>query len=148
MSTKRTCIVGVGSWQADDCLGWQAIEQLHGRLPPSFLMRAVKSPVDIIDSLADCKRLWIVDACISQDPPGTIYRCQWPSEQLALLRWSTTHDFSVLATLELANQLGLLPAQVVVWVVTVKCMQFGEIASAEVSQWVSRLIEQIVKECQ
>lgn len=147
MPANHPCILGVGSWQADDCLGWQVIERLHGRLPPVFILRAVKAPIDIIDSLTECNRLWIVDACISQDEPGTIHRCHWPSEQLAMLRWSSSHDLGVPAALQLASQLNLLPAQVVVWAVTVQRVQSGGSTSTEITQWVDRLVAKIVKEC-
>lgn len=113
-----TLIVGIGSDFGEDRLGPIVVERLSRRLLICDVCR-LRSPIDLLDHLANVARLHIVDACCGVGPPGTIARRDWPAADLAAVRFSGTHDFGLVATLQLADRLRMLPPQVTIWAVAV-----------------------------
>jgi hydrogenase maturation protease len=110
-------VVGIGSPAGDDALGWEAVARLEGLLRPARgveLYRA-DSGQRLLDLLDGCGSLLLIDAVRGGGPAGALFRCVWPDARLARLRPGSTHDLGVVAALELAATLGLLPAPVVVF---------------------------------
>jgi len=112
----------------------------------------LRSPLDIGDSLASVERLPIVDACRGMASPGTILRYDWPSVALSAARFCGTHDFGLVAALQLTEQLLGLPPSVTIW-----CIEASDEHEAEpgslgiplsplVASAVDQLIENILLE--
>lgn len=112
--TARTLIAGIGSDFGDDRLGFDVVEHLAGSLP-NCVLKAFRSPLDLLDNLSDFEVLHLVDACRGFDLPGTVLRFDWPSPTLKSVRFGGTHDFDLVSTLRLAESLGLLPRTVKIW---------------------------------
>lgn len=116
----RVRFVGVGSPHGDDRAGWWLAQRLNdvGRPeigPPAVSIASVASPIDLLESLERVERLDVCDAFVGNGPPGRLYRWQWPESEIQHTRFVGSHDISLAATLALAQNLGMLPDEVVVW---------------------------------
>lgn len=112
--TARTLIAGIGSDFGDDRLGFNVVERLTGSLP-SCVLRAFRSPLDLLDHLSDIEALHLVDACRGADLPGKVLRFDWPDAMLKSVQFGGSHDFDLVSTLRLAESLRLLPRTVTIW---------------------------------
>jgi hydrogenase maturation protease len=120
----RTLIVGIGSDFGDDRLGLLVAERLMLELPTSEI-RQLRSPLDLLDCLDDfesspaalspLERLHVIDACRGAGEPGTLFRLDWPVDELASIHFSGTHDFGLWDVLQLAECLQQLPKSVTIW---------------------------------
>ncbi|MGI9427921.1 MAG: hypothetical protein ACR2NM_04645, partial [Bythopirellula sp.] len=103
MSIARTLIVGIGSPHGDDQAGWLVAERLATDLDhDNIAVRKATSPVQLLDWLDSIDRLVVCDACRGLGDVGELRRWLWPSPELADGSWSGTHDFSLIAVLQLA----------------------------------------------
>lgn len=124
---ERTLCIGLGSPHGDDQVGWRIVERLAGKFAePSARTSSVRSAatlvlaasaVEILDRLADCERLVVVDASQGLGEPGQVVRLAWPSRRISHVRGSGTHDVSLADSLALAGTLRMLPRDVSIWCV-------------------------------
>lgn len=112
---KRKLIYGIGSPHGDDQIGWRVIERICSRLPEGWQAKSGNVPMDLLNHLEDISELHIVDACEGEEELGTTHRIAWPAQQLQTKSVSTSHDFSLRMTLDLADSLGILPKNVTIW---------------------------------
>ena len=116
MSFARTLVVGIGSPHGDDQAGWRVVDRLAADLDDeSIAVRRATSPVHLLDWLEHIDRLILCDACRGLGQVGELRRWEWPNSELAEGAWSGTHDLSLTAALQLAERLGRLPQDVVIW---------------------------------
>ncbi|MCA9270557.1 MAG: hydrogenase maturation protease, partial [Planctomycetales bacterium] len=80
---------------------------------------ALRGGADLIDHLPHCRRLWVVDACVGGDPPGTVARWRWPVAVNLPGGRASSHGFGLADALRLAEQMGSLPASVVLLTVDI-----------------------------
>ena len=120
ISPASQLVVTIGSSHGDDRAAWEVGELMKSRSADVNIFRTA-APVDMIDRLDGITQLHIIDACVGDGPVGTLLRCEWrpsvdgPPDFFESLRASGTHDFGVPAVLELADRLGKMPEQCVVW---------------------------------
>ncbi len=107
-------VIGLGSPHGDDCLGWRLVELLAPRWRPGRAL-AVAEPLRLLNALEGMQRLWIVDACQANQPPGSWVRCVWPALPAALHRGTSTHAMPLVDVLHLGQHMGTLPATVIVY---------------------------------
>jgi len=142
-----TVVAGFGSPQGDDQAGWRlaAILQQGERVPARVL--AILEPTQLLEALADCQRLIIVDACHSGNKPGTVTRLCWPDPQITICHSHSTHGFGVADTLRLADRLGRLPPLVEVYGIEIaNCMPASEISpvvSGAVHSLAARILDEL-----
>jgi|CXWL01.1.fsa_nt_gi hydrogenase maturation protease len=147
MKHPRTLLVGLGSPVGDDQLGWLVADLIATSNTLNHLeIRLADSPSDLLDWLEDIDRLVICDACRGLGRVGEVRRWNWPTPELPVLAWSGTHDLSLPAVLMLAQRLGRLPEQVVVWAIEGAASGAAENLSAELSTAVSALVNRIIEE--
>ena len=129
MSLRRW-IVGIGSHQGWDCIGWRVADRLEGRVPAS--VRLAGSPIEIFDVLDDCGELILIDACRTYSSPGLVlvqgkslrlHRWKWPDPSILQTRWSGTHDLGITGVLQMAEHLGMLPDRVELWGIDVAMLE-------------------------
>ena len=116
-------LVGIGSAQGDDQIGWFVAERLRERWSAVVQVRVTSVPLDLLDWITESTELHIVDACDGNKSPGHLHRWDWLKEDDRqadtsaefLLRGTGTHDFDVVSVLELARRLGRLPQSVTIW---------------------------------
>jgi len=142
-------IVGIGSDFGDDQVGIIIAEKLSEQLPTCATLK-LRSPLAVLDHLSNSKQLHIVDACRGGGQPGTITRHDWPIADGTEIRFSGTHDFGLLATLHLAEGMGLLPPKVTIWGIEIEDQDFREGFSQPLTPAVAKgaelLVDQVVNE--
>lgn len=110
-------VIGIGSPAADDQAGWLVIEALQRtdlteRLPCAVRIVALDRPgAQLIHEFEDADVVVLIDATRTGAPPGTIRRID-RAECFEANRSLSGHQLGVASALELANALGLLPADV------------------------------------
>jgi hydrogenase maturation protease len=119
---RRVIVVGVGSPYGDDSLGWEVVRQL--RLNPKIQSLSTQDAVihcadrpgiDLLNIINQSNTALIIDAAVSDFPPGTITRLE-NEEIYGLLENNSTssHDFGVLQTISLGKALNQLPQQIII----------------------------------
>ena len=145
--TSKTLVVGIGSPHGDDQVGWRVIEEIRNApLAEEITLRFANSPVHLLDWLDDCQQLYVCDGCRGLGAAGTLGSWRWPAKELTQVVWSGTHDLSLTAVLQLADQLGCLPRHVEVWAVELNHACSGETISPEVAAVVPHVAEAIRRE--
>jgi hydrogenase maturation protease len=136
-------VIGVGSAHGDDQLGWLVAKDLIRRSPMGYQVRIASTPLELLDWLDECRVLHLVDACEGAGSPGTIYRWDWPCPEIHAGRWSGTHDFNLCGALALAEQLGQLPPQVVIWGIERGNNEVTDLLPESASNWIESAADQI-----
>lgn len=119
-------IVGVGSPHGDDAVGWRIVERLSPHIGRSTRSLTLSEPTQILFHLVGCRRLWIIDACRSGLPQGSVVRMRWPDERLDTCTAGSSHAFGLRNILHLAQTLGTLPEEVVIYAVEIGTAVFPE----------------------
>lgn len=117
---QSNLVVGIGSPHGWDRIGWLVAEELQHRLSTGWQVRLARVPTDLLDWLEHCDRLHLIDACEVPSPTGSLLRLEWPDSRILQSRTQTAHDFDLPQVLQLADRLGQLPKQVVLWAVEVE----------------------------
>jgi hydrogenase maturation protease len=120
LSPPKTLVVGIGSPYGDDQAGWLIAHRISQSIASHPLQTNLevqwsRSPIDLLSWLTNQQRLIICDACQGLDGIGSFRRWSWPTTDLDHLRWSGTHDFSIVTALLLAERLHRLPQDVSIW---------------------------------
>ncbi len=151
-------IVGVGSPYGDDCLGWEVVRQL--RLHPKIQQLSVQDVViqcadrpgiNLLNIINQSNTAVIIDAAVSDYPPGTITRLE--NEDLdTAVKSASSHDFGVLETIALGKALNQLPKRVIVLGITIgqeniEQNEFGQkkivLSTANLNHFINVVIEEL-----
>jgi hydrogenase maturation protease len=136
----RTIVVaGVGSPNGDDQAGWRLVDLLQRRQSVPARLVKVHEATQLIDELAGCTRLIIVDACRGVCRIGAVTRLEWPDARIAKRHSQSTHGVGVCDALQLAEQLGRLPPVVEIFGIEVGECEPGREICREVLQAVAEL---------
>jgi hydrogenase maturation protease len=118
----RTLVVGIGSPHGDDGIGWLAAKRLKSLLPPQAWVVTPRVPLDLLADLQPDGRCIVLDAVDAGSPRGQIFHVEWRANpnQKSFPSFphpvrSSTHDWGLAATLELAAALGRCPETVVLF---------------------------------
>lgn len=122
---RRIIVVGVGSPYGDDSLGWEVVRQL--RLHPKIqrlsaqdvvIQCADRPGIELLNIMNQARAALIIDAAVSDYPPGTITRFE-NADIDTVLQSTSTHDFGVLETIALGRALNKLPERAVILGITI-----------------------------
>lgn len=144
--SRQIQIAGLGSPHGDDQAGWEIVHTLEKRGLSQVMVHLSRTPDDLLNWLDPAYPLVICDACRGAGPVGSVHRWQWPTAELDQVNWSGTHQIALPGVLSLAEELGLLPAQVIIWGVEIAETVPGDVISSEVSAGVERAVESICRE--
>jgi hydrogenase maturation protease len=136
-------VVGVGSPHGNDQLGWLVAKELLQRSLDCCQVRLATTPLELLNWIEDCEVLHIVDALHGSTTVGTIYRWTWPCAEIQCEGWSGTHDFNLPGVLALAEQLEILPKQVLIWGIEVGNNPTDGSQPTESAKWVESAANQI-----
>ena len=147
-STLKSCVVGVGSPHGNDAVGWRVADELRASVSESVEVFQVREPTQLLSLPGNYTRVWIVDACRSSQPPGTISHIAWPNDQIGR-NWALSgHGVNLAEVLELGTTLGRLPDETILYTVDI-----GDAPSAadrefcpEVNAAVKVLVDQLSDE--
>lgn len=135
-------VAGIGSPHGDDAVGFLVTEHIRSAGIRGLRCLLARHPIQLVTALNGCQRLWVIDACCSNQAMGTITRLEWPVEHSAWPTRSSTHAMGLLDALHLAENLGTLPAITLLYGVEV-----GEAPSLrnELSSGLSQSATQVAK---
>jgi hydrogenase maturation protease len=133
LQKTATLIVGLGSPHGDDQAGWLAVDQLRRQEPRCDAeIRHAAVPLDVLDWLDGVQELHLIDACASTAGECDIFRLKWTNGRLhvtlpsgnnesvcsaAAGKNAGTHGIGMIEVLQLADAMGQLPEEVVVWAI-------------------------------
>ena len=124
---RRVIVVGVGSPFGDDNLGWEVVRQLRlnpkiqGLSSQDVVIHCADRPgIDLLNVINQTNTALIIDAAVSDFPPGTITRLE-KDDIDALLKnsYTSSHDFGVLQTIALGKALNQLPKRIIILGITI-----------------------------
>ena len=126
-------ILAVGSPHGDDQAGWRALDLLRLENLPGVEMTALSTPLDLLDHLQGCRALVLLDACrggCRPARPGSVVRLAWPLPP-DRPQSPSSHGFGVVATLALAESLGIaLPIITLLGVEVATCEPAADLSPA------------------
>lgn len=142
-------IVGIGNpYRGDDAAGWAVIDGLKEKT--GSVIKLVKQRGDIaelIDTFAQHKNVYIIDACSSSDPVGTWKRIDVHKQSIVDENPQTsTHGFSLSQAISLAKNLRQLPNKLILYVINGDNYSISEILSPSVAISVECVINAILNE--
>jgi hydrogenase maturation protease len=128
MTPPRTIVLGIGNIERGDDGAGRAVARL--------LRHMLSAPVDIVEQDGEATSLlakldgvataYLIDACVSNAPPGTIHRIDanhaplpQPCSDLS------THGFGLAAAIELGRALGSLPPRTIVYAIEAESFAAG-----------------------
>ena len=149
---KRIRIVGCGACdRGDDEAGLLAAEALRQLVPPKIeVIKNTAGGALLLDWCQEVDILVLIDAALAtaQFPVGASLRIVFPDERhlLATIRIPGTHAFSLADALRLAETLGQLPGEVIMFLLAGDQFQPGTTLSGALRQPLVGLVEQVRRE--
>jgi hydrogenase maturation protease len=138
-------VIGLGSPNGDDQIGWLLANEIARRCGPAITVRTLSSPVDLAYAVEGFSRAVIIDAVRCQHPLNRSCRWQWPSPEIALVRASGTHAIGLVDALQLADELNRLPVDTVIWGIPAQSFSAGSEPSSTLQDAVPYLAEEIIE---
>ena len=149
---KRLRVLGVGSPNGDDAVGWLAVEAFREsqrqRDEAGIETVVLDRPgAALLSHLAGANAVIVVDAVLGNAPPGTVEQLE-AGDLLGGSASVSTHRFGLASALELGRVLDLLPPRLVVLGVHVARPRAGADLSPQVRAAVTRVAERISSLCE
>ncbi len=130
-------VIGLGSYHGDDQAGWLVISRLRERSVPEVRLACLQHPSELLDVIEADRDLVICDACVGNEPTGSIHQWTWEPGQIIQHRHSESdenrihrkdrdlphqhrsgsHNLSLFDVLELGYSLGTFPESVEIWTI-------------------------------
>jgi hydrogenase maturation protease len=129
-------LVGLGSPWGDDRVGWCVADAVARRLrgtrgaAQARVVKLDRPGIGLLDEIAECPRVFLVDAADSGAVAGTLHSI--PLDALSAAPWgapnptpgtllgaASTHGIGVAETLALGRGLGVLPAELRLYLVSI-----------------------------
>lgn len=148
----ETLVIGIGSPQGDDRVGWVVLEQLADRAD----VRAAGDRVSLelldrpgatlIGRWQGAHKVVMIDAVRSGAPPGTLHRIS-ADDIVDDDRLTSSHGFGVAEAIRLAQSLGALPEELVVLGIEAgSAASIGESLSPQIVQALPRFVDAVARE--
>lgn len=141
-------VIGIGNPdRGDDGVGY-AVARRIGDLAGAEISCVSGEPTEIIDLFEGRDSVWLVDACKTGAPAGTLFRVDLSIGPLPEAAGSdaSTHGFGVGMAVELARSLGVLPTCCILHAVEAGQYDHGAGLSPEVAAVVNVLADRIARE--
>jgi hydrogenase maturation protease len=142
-------VLGVGNiLLRDEGVGVRVVEALQRtELPPQVeLFDGGTIGADLLDVIADRRKVIVIDAVLGDFEPGTVLRMT-PADLAPHDRPSASlHDFGVLETLTLARRMNAEPDEVVLIGVKPFRVEYGLELTPEMQRLVPRLVDAVLEE--
>lgn len=140
----RRVVVGVGNdLRGDDAAGWETVRRLSPS-PAVVLHEHGGDAPGLVGLWGPHDDVVVVDAVVSDDPPGTIVEVDALAAPLpADVSWATTHGAGVAEGIELARVLGQLPRSLVLIGISAKRFDLGAPMTPEVEAAVEAVVRKL-----
>lgn len=148
MAVTRPLVIGIGNpFAGDDAAGRLVARRLAETVESVDVAQATGMASEIIALFEGRERVFIIDACHSGCPPGTLHRFDAREGPLAAgLSYLSTHGVGLTAVIELARVLGGLPQSCIIYAIEGECFDLGAEVSSSVLSSIEGLIERITIE--
>ena len=137
-------VIGVGNdLRGDDAAGRETVRRLV--TSPSLLLREHGGDAPGLVSLwGPDDDVTVVDAVVSNEPPGTIVEVDALAGPLpAEVSWATTHGAGVAEGIELARAIGLLPRSLKLIGISARRFDLGAPMTLEVEAAVEEVVRRL-----
>ena len=144
-----TLVLGLGNvLLRDEGVGVRVVQALERViLPPDVeVFDGATAGVDLLDVLADRRKVVVIDAIAGDSPPGTVLRLTPADLAPRHEPGVSLHDFGLLETLALAEQLNAAPKEVVIIGVKPHSVACGLELSPELARTVPQIVELVLAE--
>jgi hydrogenase maturation protease len=144
-------VLGIGNPdRGDDAVGRLIARCLRTRVPADVRIAEHDGEATaLLAELQSARRAWLIDAARSGARPGTIRRIDSSVADLAIPSGTvSSHGSGVAEAIALARALNVLPGQCIVYAVEGANFAAGAPLSAEVTEAMSSVVEQILAELQ
>jgi hydrogenase maturation protease len=142
-------IVGIGNiLLRDEGLGVRVIEAMHGiELPEDTeIIDGGTSGADLIEVIANRAKLIVIDALDAGQKPGTVFQLTMPELMAQESVSISVHELGLIGSVQMAQQLGLAPREIIVYGVQPKDISPGLEMTPEVTEKIPRIIELLLEE--
>jgi hydrogenase maturation protease len=139
-------VAGVGGRYGDDQAGRRLVAQFARRAIAPARLIAAGDGAQLLDELAGCETLIIVEACRGGSVIGAISRLEWPDSRIRQYHNHTRHGIDLCNTLQIAERLGRLPPKVVIFGIDIGSEPGTDAMSPEVAEALTELEEIILAE--
>ncbi|MCP4591028.1 MAG: hydrogenase maturation protease [bacterium] len=146
---RPVLVLGLGNiLLGDEGVGVRVVEAMADTALPANVevFDGATSGLDLLDTLADRRKVIVIDALAGDGEPGTVERLTPADLAVPAARSVSLHDLGLLETLTAARQLGICPPEVVIFGVWPKEVRWSLELSPEISRLIPRLIELILRE--
>lgn len=144
-----TLVLGLGNiLLRDEGVGVHVVQALEERALPTDveLFDGATAGIDLLDTIADRRKVIVIDAISGSAEPGTVLRLS-PADLLPRETPSVSlHELGFLETLTIAGLIGAAPAEVVIIGVKPYSIECGLELSPELKRLVPRIIDLVLAE--
>ena len=142
-------VIGVGNPdRGDDAAGREVVRRLSADAAKNVrFIEADGEASNLLAYLDGASTAFLVDACVSGAPAGTVRRIDLAKEGLPRARYGlSSHGLGLAEALELAQALGQLPTSCVIYAIEAESVDFGAPLSAPAARGVAETVEALRRE--
>ncbi|PDV99337.1 HyaD/HybD family hydrogenase maturation endopeptidase [Candidatus Chloroploca asiatica] len=149
---QPTLILGLGNpIMSDDGLGSHACQQLqrwYGTLPDVVVFDGETLGLHLLPQLVGVANLLMVDAVVTDDPPGSLVRLEGEAITAGMARQLSLHHVGLAELLALGSLEGAMPSRCVLWGMVPARLELGTALSATVAARLPALLDAVAAELQ
>ncbi len=143
-------VLGIGNLLLqDEAVGVRAIEALNQRFafgPEVELVDGGTAGFELLNLIGHRRRLILIDAMASRQPPGTVMRVEGEDVPALFSRRITPHQLGISDVLAAAGLSGQLPEHMLLFGIEPKLLGTGLELSPEVGAGLEKLLRAVVEE--
>lgn len=147
---RSILIVGLGSYNGDDQIGWIAVEELTKKFmddPRVKFSICDRTGFEWMTFAKGAQNIVFVDAIQSSAPAGTIHRIEITAGEMPEMRSGlSSHGLDAIESISIAQALGDMSAEVVFWGIELEQVNCQVIMSAVVQSSIEQLVDRIGSE--
>ena len=128
MTPSRMIVLGIGNIERGDDGAGRAVARLlrHMLSGKVEIVEQDGEATALLDKLDGAASAYLIDACVSNAPPGTIHRIDANHAPLPQASSDlSTHGFGLAAAIELGRALGRLPPRTIVYAIEAESFAAG-----------------------
>lgn len=145
-------IIGVGSPFGDDQVSWKIVDILKQKknlqqyIPASLSIEKYDRPgVRLLELMKDSDKVFLIDAVITGNSVGTLYRLE--NEEIEELKCIlSTHGIGVAQVLQLGKAINQLPHHLIFYGIEINSSVFSSETSLLIETAIHHLVERIEAE--
>lgn len=148
--TASVVVIGLGnSDRGDDGAGREVARRLLATeaAKDARIVEADGEATAILANLDGASTAFLIDACVSGAPSGSVRRIDLAQESLPSVRYGlSSHGFGLAEALALAQALDSLPKHCIVFAIEAECFDIGAPLSLAVTRGVTETVEALRRE--